>query len=159
MKMEQQIGEGSLTNVDIAHRPSSSHIATPAAFEHLNKVLLSKSANSSLVLMNLPNIWGLSEEDCLSYVAYCDCLTQGLDKVIFAHGAGNVRARISSPYVRDHKHEKNSDWRQRICLGIEDPTGRRNEHGNEKSATVVSGNFMSGKRLGLGIFREGLDRL
>ena len=79
----------SVSNVDIAHRPSSCSLATPAAFEHLNKVLLSKSANSSLVLMNLPNLWGLSEQDCLSYVAYCDCLTQGLERVIFAHGAGN----------------------------------------------------------------------
>jgi potassium/chloride transporter 4/5/6 len=78
-----------VTNVDIMHRPSSVSLATPAAFEHLNKVLLSKSANSSLVLMNLPNIWGLSEQDCLAYVAYCDCLTQGLERVIFAHGAGN----------------------------------------------------------------------
>ena len=64
-------------------------VATAATFERLNKVILSKSSNSSLVLMNMPDIWGLDEEDCLSFVAYCECLTAGLDRVVFAKSAGS----------------------------------------------------------------------
>jgi len=63
--------------------------ATPESFDRLNKVILAKSASSELVLMNLPGIWGLTEDDCLSYVAYCDRLTKGLDNVVFAHSAGH----------------------------------------------------------------------
>ena len=63
--------------------------ATAASFERLNKVILSKSSTSSLVLMNMPDIWGLDEEDCLAFVAYCECLAAGLERVVFAKSAGS----------------------------------------------------------------------
>ena len=63
-------------------------------FERLNQVILSRSRDSSLVLMNLPDIWGSEPDDCASYLAFCECLVKGLDKVVFVHSAGNEVVRI-----------------------------------------------------------------
>jgi hypothetical protein len=63
-------------------------------FERLNQVIVSRSRDSSLVLMNLPDIWGTSAEDCASYMAFCECLIRGLDKVIFVQSSGSEVVRI-----------------------------------------------------------------
>jgi len=63
-------------------------------FERLNQVILSRSRDSSLVLMNLPDIWGTSPEDCAAYMAFCECLIRGLDKVIFVQSSGVEVVRI-----------------------------------------------------------------
>jgi len=65
-----------------------------ATFDRLNQVIVSRSKDSSLVLMNLPDIWGTSAEDCASYMAFCECLIRGLDKVIFVQSSGNEVVRI-----------------------------------------------------------------
>jgi len=63
-------------------------------FERLNQVILSRSRDSSLVLMNLPDVWGTEPDDCASYLAFCECLVKGLDKVVFVHSSGNEVVRI-----------------------------------------------------------------
>ena len=73
---------------------SSTPVAPSSVFERLNQEILTRSKQSSLVLMNLPDIWGTSTEDCLSYLAFCECLTRGLDKVIFVHSSGTEIVRI-----------------------------------------------------------------
>jgi len=63
-------------------------------FDRLNQVILSRSGDSSLVLLNLPDIWGTSQEDCVSYMAFCECLVRGLERVIFVHSAGHEVVQI-----------------------------------------------------------------
>jgi potassium/chloride transporter 4/5/6 len=63
-------------------------------FERLNQVILSRSRESSLVLMNLPDVWGTEPDDCASYLAFCECLVKGLDKVVFVHSSGTEVVRI-----------------------------------------------------------------
>ena len=63
-------------------------------FARLNQVITSRSADSSLVLMNLPDVWGTKPEDCASYLAYCECLVKGLEKVVFVHSSGTEVVRI-----------------------------------------------------------------
>jgi hypothetical protein len=59
------------------------------SFERLNTLIVQRSAKSDLVMLNLPNIWGLQDQDCEAYMAYCDCLTNGLERVMFVHSAGH----------------------------------------------------------------------
>ena len=63
-------------------------------FEKLNQVITSRSKDSSLVLMNLPDVWGTEPDDCASYLAFCECLVKGLDKVVFVHSSGTEVVRI-----------------------------------------------------------------
>jgi hypothetical protein len=73
---------------------SSSPIQQGNAFERLNQVILSRSKESSLVLMNLPDMWGTEPDDCASYLAFCDCLVTGLERVVFVHSSGTEVVRI-----------------------------------------------------------------
>lgn len=68
--------------------------STASVFEKLNQVILSRSNDSSLVLLNLPDIWGTSTDDCISYMAFCECLIKGLEKVVFVHSSGSEVVRI-----------------------------------------------------------------
>ena len=70
------------------------HCANGNVFERLNQVILSRSKDSSLVLMNLPDVWGTDVDDCASYLAFCECLVKGLDKVVFVHSSGTEVVRI-----------------------------------------------------------------
>jgi len=70
------------------------HGANGNVFERLNQVILSRSKDSSLVLMNLPDVWGTDVDDCASYLAFCECLVKGLDKVVFVHSSGTEVVRI-----------------------------------------------------------------
>jgi solute carrier family 12 (potassium/chloride transporter), member 4/6 len=60
---------------------------TVLTFERLNRLILSHSLNATLIIINLPDIWSATEQDCLIYLAYCECMTQGLDRVLFVHSA------------------------------------------------------------------------
>ena len=88
LRLQRKVLEKQLSALPEEETNSSEGHATGSSFERLNKVLLSKSKDSSLVLMNLPDIWGTSEEDCQAFLAYCECLTAGLERVIFAKSAG-----------------------------------------------------------------------
>jgi solute carrier family 12 (potassium/chloride transporter), member 4/6 len=76
-------------------RPATPVQQKPSAtFERLNQMILTKSKESSLVLLNLPDVWGTSMDDCIAYMAFCDCLVKGIDRVIFVHSAGTEVVRI-----------------------------------------------------------------
>ena len=70
-------------------RMASDMPPTALTFERLNRLVLSRSQASALVLLNLPRPWSLEEEDCSIFVAFCECLSQGLNRVIFVHSAQN----------------------------------------------------------------------
>ena len=67
---------------------------TSSLYERLNQVILSRSKDSSLVMLNMPDIWGTSPDDCASFLAFCECLVKGLDRVIFVHSSGNEVVQI-----------------------------------------------------------------
>jgi len=77
---------------------SASNAAVPtntsSLYERLNQVILSRSKDSALVMLNMPDIWGTSPDDCASYLAFCECLVKGLDRVIFVHSSGNEVVQI-----------------------------------------------------------------
>ncbi|KAF4677546.1 hypothetical protein FOL47_000934 [Perkinsus chesapeaki] len=61
----------------------TSHDDCEHYFYTLNQIILSRSSDSSLVLMNMPSIWSVeTDDDCEAFTAYCDCLTQGLQRVL-----------------------------------------------------------------------------
>jgi hypothetical protein len=76
-------------NLSMGGLPSLASDMPPTAltFERLNRLVLSKSQGSAMVLLNLPTPWALQEPDCLVYVAFCECLSQGLARVLFVHSA------------------------------------------------------------------------
>ena len=63
--------------------------ASCLSFARLNLIVKSRSATSDAVLLNLPNIWGTNDEDCLVWLAYCECLTDSLKRVLFIHSSGD----------------------------------------------------------------------
>jgi len=50
-----------------------------------------RSSSASLVVMNLPEIWGVEEDsDCESFMAFVDALTRGLScDVVFVHSSSS----------------------------------------------------------------------
>eukprot|EP00400_MALV-I_sp_L67-5_P000831 gene831-243_t len=58
-------------------------------FELLNQIILERSAGADLVMLNLPDVWGTTDSDCLQYMAYCECLTKNLPRVLFIHSTGH----------------------------------------------------------------------
>ena len=87
--------ESTLGELVGAMEPVTAQSSQPGSvFERLNQVILSRSRESSLVLMNLPDIWGTTPDDCASYLAFCECLVKGLSRVIFVHSSGHEVVRI-----------------------------------------------------------------
>ncbi|KAF4718246.1 hypothetical protein FOZ62_024340 [Perkinsus olseni] len=88
------VEEGSTESVghenDGSDRPrdvSTSHDDCEQYFYTLNRIILSRSSESSLVLMNMPSIWSVeTDDDCEAFTAYCDCLTAGLERVLLVAG-------------------------------------------------------------------------
>ena len=97
MENELQLEEGDEDCHSTVGELVSSNTATASSgslFDRLNQVILSRSKDSSLVLLNMPDIWGTSPDDCASYLAFCECLVKGLDRVIYVHSSGNEVVQI-----------------------------------------------------------------
>lgn len=56
--------------------------------ESLNKIMVSRSKRAQLVIINLPDLWGTSEEDVNGYMAYTTALTSTFDRALFVHSSG-----------------------------------------------------------------------
>jgi len=57
--------------------------------KRLNDEILKRSKRAELVIMNLPDIWGTARDEVEKFMAYCDTLTLGLDRVLFVHASGH----------------------------------------------------------------------
>eukprot|EP00397_Hematodinium_sp_SG-2012_P001356 GEMP01001357.1.p1 GENE.GEMP01001357.1~~GEMP01001357.1.p1 ORF type:complete len:1249 (+),score=221.98 GEMP01001357.1:134-3880(+) len=88
-------GNVALGNMGIDQTVPASYGGNELASERLNGIIKSKSKDSQLILMNLPNIWSTSQEGSLRYMAYCDTLVMGLNRVVFVHSAGHEVFDIS----------------------------------------------------------------
>ncbi|KAF4654306.1 hypothetical protein FOL47_010039 [Perkinsus chesapeaki] len=83
LKVPQTISGSNRRGSTVVH-PNS---ARP--YMRMNAIIAERSKDSALVMMNMPDIWSTeSEKDCASYMAYCDCLTKSLDRVLLLHSTG-----------------------------------------------------------------------
>ncbi|KAF4691434.1 hypothetical protein FOZ60_015431 [Perkinsus olseni] len=65
------------------------HPNSARPYMRMNSIIAERSKDSALVMMNMPDIWSTeTEKDCASYMAYCDCLTKSLDRVLLLHSTG-----------------------------------------------------------------------
>ncbi|CAJ1339809.1 unnamed protein product [Effrenium voratum] len=55
----------------------------------LNQVVLSRSSQAELVVMNLPQQWGTESPQARAFMTYCNALTEGLKHVVFVHSSGH----------------------------------------------------------------------
>lgn len=55
----------------------------------LNQVVLSRSSEAELVVLNLPQQWGTEAPQARAFMAYCNALTAGLKRVVFVHSSGH----------------------------------------------------------------------
>jgi len=55
----------------------------------LNQVVLSRSSEAELVVLNLPQQWGTDETSARAFMSYCNALTAGLKHVVFVHSSGH----------------------------------------------------------------------
>ena len=55
----------------------------------LNQVVLSRSSEAELVVLNLPQQWGTDEASARAFMSYCNALTAGLKHVVFVHSSGH----------------------------------------------------------------------
>ena len=55
---------------------------------HLNAKIRERSANSQLIILNLPDPDRKARERPENYMRYTEMLTKGLDRVLFVHGTG-----------------------------------------------------------------------
>eukprot|EP00927_Polykrikos_kofoidii_P042830 TRINITY_DN36878_c0_g1_i1.p1 TRINITY_DN36878_c0_g1~~TRINITY_DN36878_c0_g1_i1.p1 ORF type:complete len:1111 (+),score=146.41 TRINITY_DN36878_c0_g1_i1:66-3398(+) len=62
----------------------------------LNMILSSRSAEAQLVVINIPDIWGTTQDELLAFMSYCDTITSGLHRVLFVHSAGDELFDIGS---------------------------------------------------------------
>ena len=86
--------KGKVVSSEVSPSRKSGIPPTAATYQMLNRIVRAKSAESALVLMNLPHVWGVEEEDCLAWLAYCECLTMGIQRVLFVHSAGHEGSRF-----------------------------------------------------------------
>merc|ERR1712072_70950 len=67
--------------------------ASPAFREEwcwkLNQIIHARSKRAELVVVNLPDLWSTEPEEVLMFMAYCDTLTCGLERVLFVHSTGH----------------------------------------------------------------------
>jgi potassium/chloride transporter 4/5/6 len=67
--------------------------AAPACWEawgwKLNQIIHARSKRAELVVVNLPDLWSTEAEEVLMFMAYCDTLTRGLERVLFVHSTGH----------------------------------------------------------------------
>jgi hypothetical protein len=59
------------------------------AVHTLNKLVLARSNRAQLVIMNLPDVWGTDDGAAEEFMSYCDGITDGVDRVLFAHASGH----------------------------------------------------------------------
>jgi potassium/chloride transporter 4/5/6 len=59
------------------------------AVHTLNKLVLARSNRAQLVIMNLPDVWGTDAGAAEEFLSYCDGITDGVDRVLFAHASGH----------------------------------------------------------------------
>ncbi|CAK9010272.1 Solute carrier family 12 member 6 (Electroneutral potassium-chloride cotransporter 3) (K-Cl cotransporter 3) [Durusdinium trenchii] len=55
----------------------------------LNQVVLSRSSEAELVVLNLPQQWGTEVSQARAFMTYCNALTAGLKSVVFVHSSGH----------------------------------------------------------------------
>jgi len=55
----------------------------------MNQIMYARSKRAEIVVVNLPDLWGSEREDVLKFMAYCDALTRGLERVLFVHSSGH----------------------------------------------------------------------
>eukprot|EP00929_Paragymnodinium_shiwhaense_P023718 TRINITY_DN14788_c0_g1_i3.p1 TRINITY_DN14788_c0_g1~~TRINITY_DN14788_c0_g1_i3.p1 ORF type:complete len:727 (+),score=88.88 TRINITY_DN14788_c0_g1_i3:1489-3669(+) len=71
------------------HRCRRSVHAKPAFREEfctrLHEIMLARSWEATLVVINLPDLWGTEREEVLNFMLYCDTLTRGMPRVLFVH--------------------------------------------------------------------------
>jgi hypothetical protein len=65
------------------------------SFYGLNQIIHPRSKKSQLVIMNLPDLGSVEDEEVRKFMSYCDTLTKGLDTVMFVHSTGHEIFDIS----------------------------------------------------------------
>merc|ERR1719215_1746494 len=65
------------------------HKGSKETWAKFNNIIHSRSKRAQLVVMNLPDIWGTDKEQVKNYMEYCDCVTEGLHRVLFVHSSGH----------------------------------------------------------------------
>eukprot|EP00397_Hematodinium_sp_SG-2012_P004422 GEMP01004434.1.p1 GENE.GEMP01004434.1~~GEMP01004434.1.p1 ORF type:complete len:740 (+),score=83.74 GEMP01004434.1:1706-3925(+) len=65
------------------------------SFRTLNGIIISRSKRAELVVLNLPEMWSRDEPEAEKYMACCDILTEGLDRVLLIHSSGHEIFDIS----------------------------------------------------------------
>jgi len=67
----------------------ATHGANLESCRGLNQIMLSRSSDAKLVVVNLPDPWGTDESSSLEFMTYCNTLTAGLERVLFVHSSGH----------------------------------------------------------------------
>jgi len=81
---EQPKGRRSLRRIN-----TMQHGGNVESFTKLNQIIFARSKRAQLVVMNLPDMWGTEPEEVKKFMAYCDTLTDGLERVLFVHSSGH----------------------------------------------------------------------
>jgi len=65
------------------------HSRDTGSSSKLNEIIFARSRRAQLVVMNLPDVRGTGPEEVNNFMAYCDTLTDGLERVLFVHSSGH----------------------------------------------------------------------
>ncbi|CAE7201565.1 Slc12a5 [Symbiodinium sp. CCMP2592] len=72
-----------------ARLPPAPEFTNLESCARLNQVVLSRSSEADLVVLNLPDQWGTEAHKARAFMTYCNTLTAGLRHVMFVHSSGH----------------------------------------------------------------------